>query len=222
MDTIQLVSQILNENRSMIIYKPLNISKSDSVQCIYFLDGEHAGYRYQRLKEHYHDSISDLIGVGIVNTDRRRDMLDINGADKFLDFITTELIPAIEKSSHVKTKILYGHSFAGAFTVYAMLNKPAYFDYYIASSPTPIMNLIDKEKYLQMDNISKYKIVFYHSYGSKDIGQVRKWSKKLNDNLTGLQFKHLDYRFTIFEGKNHNNSDIAALLNGLNGLTEIK
>ena len=42
--------------------------------------------------------------------------------------------------------------------------------------------------------------------------------KRLKDNLTGFIFNNLDWQFMIFEGKDHNNSDISALLNGLNCL----
>jgi len=217
-DTIQVKSEILKENRSIIIYKSLNISKTDSVKFIYLIDGEYSNYRFQRINERFKDSISNLIAVGIINTDRRRDLLYVKSADKFLDFVTSELIPVIEKDYKTKNRTLFGHSFGGGFIVYAMINKTKYFNYYIASSPTPIMDLIKKESYLQIDSLSKSKVVFYLSFGSKDMGQVRKWAQRLKDNLTGLKFNNFDWRFKIFEGKDHNNSDIPALINGLNDL----
>lgn len=217
-DTMQVKSKILNETRSIIVYKPLNILKKDSVKLIYLLDGEYSNYRFQSIKERFNDSISNLIAVGIINTDRRRDLLYVKGADKFLDFLTTELIPVAEKDYKITTRILYGHSFGGGFTIYTLINRPNYFNYYIASSPTPIMDLVKNENYLQIDSMGKHKIVFYFSFGSEDMGQVIKWSNILKDNLTGLRLKNLDWRFKIFEGKDHNNSDIAALLNGLNDI----
>jgi hypothetical protein len=217
-DTIQVKSEILNETRSIIVYKPVNILKTDSVKLIYLLDGEYSNYRFQSIKERFKDSISNLIAIGIINTDRKRDLLYVKGADKFLDFLISELIPVAEKDYKTNTRILYGHSFGGGFTVYTLINRPNYFNYYIASSPTPIMDLINKENYLQIDSIGKHKIVFYFSFGSKDMGQVIKWSNILKDNLTGQRFKNLDWRFKMFEGKDHNNSDIAALLNGLNDI----
>jgi predicted alpha/beta superfamily hydrolase len=216
-DTIQVQSAVLKEARSIIIYKPKQISTSDSVKFIYLLDGEYSDYRYQKLNEHFKDTISTLIGVGIINTDRRRDMLYVYGADNFLDFITAELIPYVEKEYDVKERILFGHSFGGGFTLYAVINKPGFFDCYIASSPTPIMKLIDRAAYQQIDNAIKRKIILYISFGSKDMGQVRKWSLKLRDNLSGLSLNRFCWRFSIFEGYNHNNSDIPALLNGLTG-----
>lgn len=215
-DTIEVKSGILNEQRSIIVFKPVNIAKADSISFIYLIDGEYSNDRFQKLKERYKDSLSNIIVVGIVNTDRRRDLLYVKGADKFLDFITSELIPFVEKDYSTKKRVLYGHSFGGSFTIYAMINKPNYFNVYIASSPTPIMDLIKKENFLQIDSLSKSKVAFYLSFGSMDMGQVRKWSQKLKDNLASLQFNNIDWRFRIFEGKDHNNSDIAALLNGLN------
>jgi len=187
------------------------------VQFIYCIDGE-STVRFQRLNERFKDSIQNLVVVGILHTDRRRDLLYVKGADKFLDFVTTELIPAVEKDYKTKNRILYGHSFGGAFTVYSMIQKPSYFNFYIASSPTPIMDLIKREYYLQIDSSIKDRTKFYFSYGSKDMKQVRKWSNRLKDNLTGLEFNNFEWQFEIFEGKNHNNSDIFALINGLNYL----
>ena len=80
------------------------------------------------------------------------------------------------------------------------------------------MDLIKKENYLQIDSLCKSKVVFDLSFGSDDMGQVRKWVLRLKDNLNELKFINFDWRFTVFEGKNHNNSDISALINGLNDL----
>ena len=214
-DTIQIKSGILNESRSIIVYKPRHISQSDTVKFMYFLDGEYSGYRFRKITDQFGDTISDIIGIGIINTDRRRDMLYVNGAGKFLDFISSELIPAVEKNYRTRERILFGHSFAGSFTIYALLNKPDFFDYFIASSPTPIMALIKGESFLHVDSLCKEKKVLCFSYGSNDMGQVRKWAVRLKNNLDGLKFMHFAWYFNEFEGKNHNNSDIPALNNGL-------
>jgi predicted alpha/beta superfamily hydrolase len=189
------------------------------------MDGEYGESRVQQMMDHFGDSLSNWIVVGIVNlstgqagTNRRRDLLYANGAAQFLDFITDELIPVVEKDYQIKKRILYGHSFGGSFAVFAMLRKPGYFDGYIASSPTPIMDLIQKESYLQMDSTSKNNISFYFSNGSRDMKQVRKWTQKLSDNLTGISFSKLDWQYRIFEGKDHYNSDVISLINGMRGL----
>lgn len=215
-DTVQMRSEILKENRSVIIYKPNSIGKTDSVRYLYLLDGENSDGLYQELRVKLKESISNLIVVGIINNDRRRDLLYINGAGNFLSFITSELVPSIEKEYKVKTRILHGHSFGGSFTIYSMINKPELFDCFIATSPTPIMGLISKEIYQGIDNKRTSKMLFYFSYGSKDMKQVQKWAKKLKENLTGMKFENLDWQFKVIEGKNHEESETDALIDGLN------
>lgn len=214
-DTIQLKSDILKENRQIIIYKPNSIEKSNSVKYLYLLDGENSRDLYQELSDKHKELIKDMIVIGIVNNDRRRDMLYINGAGNFLSFITTELIPCIEKDYQTKTRILHGHSFGGSFTIYSMINKPKFFDCFIATSPTPIMDLVSKESYQRIDSSINNKLFFYFSYGSKDMKQVQKWSKKLKEIITGMKFENFDWRFKILEGKSHDNSETDALIDGL-------
>ena len=214
-DTVVIKSNVLNETRKAIIYKPLNVENKDSVNFLYLLEGEYSNHLYKELESEFGEKISDLIVIGIINNERRRDMLYINEASTFLDFITTELIPTAEEGLNVKKRALNGHSFCGSFTIYSMLNKPESFDCFIATSPTPIMDLVNLDSYSQIDNSTQKKISFYFSYGSKDMRQVRKWSKKLKENLTGQEFNHFDWNFEIHEGKNHRNSDVIALFHGL-------
>jgi len=98
--------------------------------------------------------MSEMIVVGINNTDRTRDLSPTHvtttvaggdsalqfptsgGADKFLKFIETELIPEIEKRYRVQPyRILAGHSLGGLFAIHAMYSRPDLFQSYIAVSP---------------------------------------------------------------------------------------
>jgi predicted alpha/beta superfamily hydrolase len=214
-DTLHLESSVLNETRSIIVLKRSKIETGAPVQFLYMTDGEFAEYRFQKLIEKNGDSLSNLIAVGLVNTDRRRDLLYVKEADKFLEFITSELIPVVEKDYICKKRILYGHSFGGSFTIYAMLNKPDYFNCFIASSPTPIMDLVQKEKFVKVDSELKNNVDFYLSYGSYDMKQVIKWADILKNNLTGISFTNLKWHFSVFAGADHNTSDIPAMAEGL-------
>ncbi len=83
--------------------------------------------------------------VSIVNVDRNRDFLPSHnegvptsgGADKFLEFIKSELMPFMDENYPVKGEdILLGHSFGGVFTMYALLEEPKLFDAYLAGDPS--------------------------------------------------------------------------------------
>lgn len=212
-DTLRINSSILNEVREILFFEPANMHRTDSVKVIYLLNDKFANYRYAELLRENKDL--PIIGISIINTDRRRDMLPINQADKFLEFMARELIPKIETDFIIKERILYGHSFDGAFTLYSMINKPGLFNRYIASSPTPIMNLVDPSIFESLNTSLEKEIKFYFSYGSKDMKQVRKWGKKLYENLGQLQLDRICWKHEIFEGENHNTSDVISLKKGI-------
>ena len=212
-DTIDFHSNILNENRRIYFYNSVDLNQTDSVIFVYLLDGEYADFRYKKIQNDFPDK--QIIGIGIVNTSRNRDMLPVNQPDKFLDFIDKELIPTIENDYKVKKRILFGHSFAGGFVINSMIQSPGLFDQYIASSPSPIMDFIDPNIYEQLDKKLSTDIDFYFSYGSKDMKQVRKWAFRLNENLTNIKLHRIDWKNEIYDGKNHNNCDLISLINGL-------
>jgi hypothetical protein len=98
--------------------------------------------------------MSEMIVVGIVNTDRTRDLSPTHvtttvagggsalqfptsgGADKFLKFIETELFPEIEKRYRTHPyRMLAGHSLGGLFAIHTMITRPEMFNSYVAVSP---------------------------------------------------------------------------------------
>jgi predicted alpha/beta superfamily hydrolase len=212
-DTIKIHSNALNEDRFVIVYKPVGLNKADSVDIIYLLDGEFSSYRYDLISKEKLNS--PVIVIGIVNTNRNRDMLPAKQPEPFLKFVTEELKPEIEADFLINQRILFGHSYAGGFTVYALINHPGLFNKYIASSPTPIMEMIEPEIYNQLDSKLVKSIKFYIGYGSKDMRQVKKWSGKLINNLRLLKLTHIQWKSEVFEGENHDTSDLHSLKNGL-------
>jgi len=59
------------------------------------------------------------------------------GAEKFLSFLKTELIPYIDKTYPTNgTNSLYGHSYGGLFSMYAFLAEPELFECCFATDPS--------------------------------------------------------------------------------------
>lgn len=60
------------------------------------------------------------------------------GAEAFLQVLETELKPEIARRFAIDPahETLFGHSFGGHFVLYALVNKPALFDTWIAASPS--------------------------------------------------------------------------------------
>lgn len=62
----------------------------------------------------------------------------VGGAAAFLDIIEDEIKPAIARDYPVdaKRQVLFGHSFGGLFTLYALFDRPGCFQAYVAGSPS--------------------------------------------------------------------------------------
>ncbi|HLU01955.1 MAG TPA: alpha/beta hydrolase-fold protein [Advenella sp.] len=60
------------------------------------------------------------------------------GAANFYDFVSSQVIPYIEKqyATDPKHQILSGHSFGGLFALYVLLKHPGTFDQYVIGSPS--------------------------------------------------------------------------------------
>jgi predicted alpha/beta superfamily hydrolase len=145
----KIKSTILNEERTIKISLPYGYQTSGKQYPVLFtLDAENNGYANSvglaRFLNQY--KIPELIIVGIMNTIRSRDLYSWkiggiketteNGADNFLNFISEELIPYIDKNYRTtKYRIIYGASAGGQFAIYSMITKPDLFEAYLASSP---------------------------------------------------------------------------------------
>jgi predicted alpha/beta superfamily hydrolase len=149
-------SAILGEDRPLEIYLPAGYDpKSTSgYDVIYVLDGEMVARFFPPVRAFAEENelMPPTIIVGIDNIywydrgqdSRERDLLPAHvagsplsgGADKFLDFLSTELIPHINATYRTSGRnILFGHSYAGMFALYTFLTRPQSFKAYIASDP---------------------------------------------------------------------------------------
>jgi predicted alpha/beta superfamily hydrolase len=135
-----------NEDRVLEIILP-GEHKADSENkypVVYVLDG---GWHTSLVSFIYNFAVEEgllppAIIVGIPNLEiegqsqRNRDLLPAQGADKFLAFIENDVIPFIEKNYPANGKrTLYGHSYGGLFSTYAFLSRPGVFDAYMAIDP---------------------------------------------------------------------------------------
>src|SRR5215510_8354479 len=151
-----LKSTVLGEDRTVLIRTPVGYETNKaSYPVLYMTDGDaHMGHTASTVEFLTQNGrIPDLIVVGVTNTDRTRDLTPVKstnknaagelqfptsgGADNFLKFFETELIPQIEEQYRVQPyRILAGHSLGGLFAIHAMISKPGLFNSYIAVSPS--------------------------------------------------------------------------------------
>lgn len=156
----RLYSDILKEERSFWVHLPkdYNQFEQEKYPVAYVLDGE---TQFQQvvsteafLSKGMYASIPQMIVVGIINTDRTRDLTPSHapiqrierkgasfetsgGADKFHRFLEHELQPFINKAFRTSNyNLLIGHSFGGLFSIYSLIHHPNTFQAYFAIDPS--------------------------------------------------------------------------------------
>ncbi len=144
----QLRSQVLEEDRSYRVYLPATYrwATNRRYPVLFLLDGQtrfdHAASSVDTLAAS--GDIPEMIVVGIDSTQRTRDftptsweaMAGGGGADKFKSFLSTELIPTIEKEYRTNSfRVLSGDSLGGLFVLHCLSAEPALFQGYMAIAP---------------------------------------------------------------------------------------
>ena len=136
----KIYSDVLHEERILIVRLPEDYNKSDKTYPVLFkLDGDRGNFLQTFAAVDYlsdmTDNAPDPIIIGIENTDRNRDMLPDQKANSFIQFIQSELIPFINKNYRTNGfRILCGQSLSSLFALYSFLEKPDLFDAYILGS----------------------------------------------------------------------------------------
>ena len=159
--TATLHSNILQEDRHILIYLPPSTSDTyfypRRYPVVYLLDGDShfltvSGIIAQLSGDHGL-AFPEMIVVAIQNTDRNRDLtptrvtkvpqMDSAGAsrtgggEKFLGFISRELMPYIDSLYPTAPyRMFIGHSLGGLTVINTLIHHPSLFNSYIAIDPS--------------------------------------------------------------------------------------
>lgn len=191
-------SRILDEERNIILIEPEDYDQSWEYPVINLLDTEYSRFFNNDVATLQYllalERVPKSIMVGVINTIRNRDTLPLRisqransgGADNFLDFLTNELQPLIDKEyPTVFPTTLYGASNARIFTLYSLLKNPESFVDYIAISPMigwcPDLVHLMMENFLK--NPPKQKKFLYMNYGKTDLPQVTEYFRDFEQIL---------------------------------------
>lgn len=218
-------SQVLGEERVILVRTPAGYARnSEKFPVLYMTDGDahiqHTSGTISFLARNAR--MPEMIVVGITNTDRTRDLTPTRvervpgnpnaqgfptsgGADKFLKFIETELIPLVEsKYRTMPFRALAGHSLGGLFAVHAMLTKPELFNSYIAVSPS-----LQWDNFEEMDRVKEFfktrkelNRTLFASLGNEpgDIGDAY---GLFQDELRRQQLKGFVWEAVRYEDEDH-------------------
>ena len=209
---LTIKSTVLGEDRTILVRTPQGYDTNKTAYpVLYMTDGDaqigHTSSTIEFLARN--GRMSDMIVVGITNTDRTRDLTPTKatgpnsaqfptagGADNFLKFIETEVIPEIEKSYRVRPyRVLAGHSFGGLFVVHALITRPELFNSYIAVSPS--LQWSDEATLKRAEEFFKNRkelhVTLFTSLGNEpgDIGKAFEEFRQLlaKNQIKGFEFE---------------------------------
>jgi predicted alpha/beta superfamily hydrolase len=223
-------SNVLNEDRAVWVRMPAaSRGSKESYAVLYMTDGGTNVNEIGSTVDFLADTnfMPPLIVVGITNTDRVRDLTPTHadvkhsdgtadpmptsgGADKFLNFIQTELVPEIEKRYPTQPyRILTGHSLGGLFAFYTLMARPDLFNAYIASSPSlwwddfravhQAQEFFPKQK--------EFKKTLYFSLGNEG-GNMSTGFEQLQTTLGANLPKGFSVKSEHYREENHNSTEL--------------
>jgi len=221
---LALKSTVLGEERVVLVRTPVGYETNTlKYPVLYMTDGDahmaHTAGTIEFLVQN--GRIADLIVVGVTNTDRTRDLTPAKstnknaagelqnptagGADNFLKFFETELMPQIEKDYRVQPyRILAGHSLGGLFAIHAMISKPGLFNSYIAVSPSLQWENREALKRAEdfLKNQKEMKVTLYASIGDEP-GAIGESFDALRDALSKTNIKDFAWQAQRMDDEDH-------------------
>jgi predicted alpha/beta superfamily hydrolase len=232
-DTIN--SKILNEQRIIQVFLPSEFDPKEKYDVLYVLDGDDFGVNANQILSMTKDFeyTPSVILVSIWNrqidrnytSSRNRDFLPVaaegytyaGGADKFLSFFRSELIPFIDHkypSSH--KNLLFGHSYGGLFTLYTLFTQPDLFQSYIASDPSLWWNdgYVDKLALKNINKISNLGRTLYFGARTGALFHVL-GSYSMDSILKARVPPGLVWKSTVYDNERHQSVKIKTLYDGL-------
>ncbi len=229
-----LHSNVLDEDRTIMVSLPLNYQNSQSkYPVLYLLDAEGNFNFTAGVMQFLASTIQmpEMILIGIRNTNRNRDFTpakvegnpNTGGADNFLDFLEKELMPYVDKNySTVPYKILVGHSLCGMFSFYAFFTRPQLFNSSVAISPWLIHNnhyIMDFSKE-HLGKITSLNKAVYFTAGSLERAELLNTMDEFTGLLKNSAPKDFHWEYNLMQNEDHETQVLAAIYDGLKFIYE--
>lgn len=239
-----LHSNILNEDREFWIILPDSYNDKESSYKSYplliVLDGNvhfksvSGMVNYMSSNLYRNCKIPEMIVVGVINVDRRRDYTpdkiitvrqnNSGGGENFLSFLEDELIPELDQKYRTEPyRILFGHSLGGLLATHAYMKEKTLFNSFIAVDPsfgTWDSETMDKKlDSMTEHSFERFIYIATANWGKRNIrnrDRHLRFYESLNSKCKGELPAKLEY----FENEDHSSVSIIAFHNGISAIFE--
>ena len=226
-----LRSKILDEQWHYTVCLPYGYETSgERYPVLYLLDGPlHMQYTagLADYLSRFSGQTVPIIIVDIAQQHRSRDMTptpsqdnpnNTGGADRFLAFLSKELVPTIEANYRTKSpRALFGFSLSGLFAIHALLTQPDLFDYTIAASPAIWWddNLLVHRAEDFFRSKERLDGKLYFAVGANERWQVQYYFNEMYRILNTNTPKGFRATFNRFEDEEHSTICMPTMYHGL-------
>lgn len=248
---ITMHSAILDEDRQIQIALPVSYQEfsSQTYPVLYLLDGE-SNFHYltgmiAKLSKAPYPAIPEMIVVGIVNTDRTRDLTPSvvlpdageavtkghaggknGGNPEFFQFLETEVMPQIEQQYRTTDfNLLVGHSFGGITALNHLINGNKKMNAYIVHDPSIWWDsgeMLKRYETLQGTEVAPTKLFVTQAGEAVKEGQIDHYNnvQGFNVYMETAPIKGLDYTFVAYADEDHGSVPLKGNLDGLRAVFE--
>jgi len=206
-------SKILHEQRTILVSAPQQVKPGTPLLVL--LDGE---WNFRKVTAAV-DNLSGngrlppMVVVGVVNTDRGRDLTPTfagsafadGPSDRFLAFLADELIPHVKVEYPIGNyRILAGHSNAGMFALYAFIRRPDVFQANISLSPSYGLDerFVARLADALANSAAGPHFVFIGNGGDEE-ADIAVGAMRFAKTFEAAPNPDVEYHFEIFPGETH-------------------
>jgi predicted alpha/beta superfamily hydrolase len=235
--SIKISSTVFGQERTIYVSTPINYANSNKkYPVLYLLDGSEVTIGFatgliRNLTDY--EIVPEMIIVAISSENRKQDFtptvpkdipedflkrMQPGGADKFLNYIESDLFPFIEKNYRTMPyRIFAGHSDAGLCVAHAFVSHNSMFNAYIATSPSlgwdsNIVNKVAEDK-IATTNLKNKQL--FISIGGKEHPQSIADAHTFARTLKLKAPIELKWTFNYNENEDHYSQATIALYDGL-------
>lgn len=219
-------SNLLGTTREITIGLPASYANNPTKRypILVVLDGEYLFDAFSGAINYgaYWDDLPETIIVGIhQNGQRESDCsfdpvsgLPSKKATQFFDFISSELLPYIEKKYRTAPfRIITGHDVTAGFLNFFLYKDNPIFNAYISLSPELAPQM--ETRIPQRLATSKQSIFYYQSVADGDLKQLKEPIETLDQNIKLIANEALNYRFDSFNNTTHYSMVLYSVPNAL-------
>jgi len=244
--THSMYSNILKENRSYWVYLPASyhnkVFTTDKYPVMVLLDGNAHFHSAMGIVQYLSTDhkIPDMIVVGVLNTDRTRDLspthtdldnegkvepklMTSGGGDQFLAFLSEELLPRIDSAYRtLPYRVLVGHSSGGNLAVHDFISESPIFNAHISIDPNIAWDKRSTARHLRTDAVfprEKTGRIYLSSAHNTDTPIDTSYYRKAQEDFyQGLKVSELPdscYQIEYFEDESHHSVPLLSTYHGL-------